>query len=99
MTETKNNGVAPIDFILRHVFKLDPGEVRAAIGRVWRIRFGLRADPGGPTKNIERGNLLAIGVRPENEAAFEAMFERVLAHRRKMAPSRADVSVPRSVGG
>jgi hypothetical protein len=52
-------GPIVVDFILAHVFKLDPTEVRDALRRVWRSRFDLREDVSMPridpaASNIQR---------------------------------------------
>ena len=57
---------AEIDFILRRVFKLDPEDVRDALRRVWRTRFGLREDEDMPSALVNhlparnRGRLVGV---------------------------------------
>lgn len=67
-------------------FRIDREDVRRTIGRVWRTRFGLRPDPAitKPWVKRPKTDFFAIGVRPEDEASVEAMFQRLRAREQRM---------------
>jgi hypothetical protein len=88
LSPSYHGSFAAIDFVF-HIFGLDPKDVRDALGRVWRTRFGLREDGDMPKVVPPASNVQKFSVL---EPTFQQEFDRWKAEVEKAEGGTLEIS-------